>query len=99
MEIKNLKNVNEVVFHDYSQFVEGKGNNGGCYAFYTVYRRNGKHFEVHYETSSEFQYCPICGTFGACCCKEDDIEIVSESELIEIINQFEETDDEYFEMK
>lgn len=54
----------KVVLCDYTQYEEGRGSNGGCYAFYETWHRtpSGK-YEVHYGTSAEFEYCPCCGSF------------------------------------
>ena len=49
-------------------------NNGGAYGFTTVFTPTEDGYTVTYETSSEFPYCPLCGSFytGECpCCMED----------------------------
>lgn len=49
-------------------------NNGGAYSFTTVFTPTEDGYTVTYETSSEFPYCPLCGSFytGECpCCMED----------------------------
>ena len=60
--------------------------------------------EVSYGTTAEFDFCPVCGSFddhrledGTYECGE--FQTVSEEELIEEINKFVETDDEFIEYK
>ena len=61
-------------------------------------------WEVSYGTTAEFDFCPVCGSFddhrledGTYECGE--FQTVSEEELIEEINKFVETDDEFIEYK
>lgn len=113
MTKKNLKNLNgikRVRFNDDSEYESGKSNNGGCYGFWTDYNRleNGK-WEVSYGTTADFDYCPVCGSFnnhyeGDEDCYESgyscgEFKTVTETELLKLINDFEETDDEYIEYK
>lgn len=41
-------------------------NNGGDYIFYTAIDLipGTETYEVHYTTSSDFEFCPYCGTFA-----------------------------------
>ena len=55
----------EIEFQDWSQYVEGKSSNGGCYMFSDHYYYNEKSdlWRKEYETSADFEYCPVCGRF------------------------------------
>ena len=100
MEIQDAK---KVVFSDYSNYKEETCRNGGDYAFYTVYERIGANKrECHYETSADFDYCPVCGNFGKHysddCCYESgydcgEFEVISDDEMMKKIMNFEESDD------
>lgn len=104
----NLDGIKRVRFCDYTEYNPEKCNNGGCYGFWTDYIRleNGN-WEVSYGTTADFDYCPCCGSFndhyeGDDCCYESgyscgEYNTVTESELLECINDFDETDDEYIE--
>lgn len=105
MEITNLNGINKVRFNDYSEYDPDKCNNGGCYGFWTDYDRAGLGWRVSYGTTSDFDYCPVCGSFndhyiwdgeeGYSC---GTYEKVSEKELLERIGNFEETDGCYIEL-
>lgn len=104
---KNLEGIKRVRFNDFSEYESGKSNNGGCYGFWTDYNRleNGL-FEVSYGTTADFSYCPVCGSFNDHYVGDDEIEYscgdfetISESELLKLINDFEETEDCYIEYK
>ena len=107
----NLDGINRVRFYDYTEYESEKSNNGGCYGFWTNYNRleNGL-FEVSYGTTADFEYCPVCGSFNDHYASEDDdiyesgytcgeFETITETELLELINNFENTDDKYIEYK
>ena len=104
MKKANLYNINRVRFCDYTEYDPNLCNNGGCYGFWTNYNRlpNGK-WQVSYGTTADFSYCPVCGSFDDHYDYEEDkyscgdFEQITESELLEIINNFTETDDEYIE--
>ena len=54
--------------------------NGGNYSFSVTYRQiDDDNFEVLHSTSSEFPYCPLCGSFyqGHCNCGMEDPDVVS----------------------
>lgn len=104
-ELTNLAGIRKVRFNDFSEYESGKSNNGGCYGFWTDCSRleNGN-WEVSYGTTADFNFCPVCGSFDDHYVGEDDIEYscgefatVTESELLKLINDFEETDDCYIE--
>lgn len=106
----NLEGINRVIFYDFSGYDSEKSNNGGCYGFWTQYDRTAENFEVSCHTTSDFVYCPCCGSFNDhYASEEDDIygsgytcgqfEIVTEPELLKMINNFEETEDRYIEYK
>lgn len=109
-KITSLNNVIRVRFNDYTDYDSEKCNNGGCYGFWTDYNRleNGN-WEVSYGTTADMEYCPCCGSFNDHYEGDDaiydsgyscgDFETVTETELLDRINSFEETDDEYIEYK
>lgn len=106
--MKDLKGIKRVRFNDYSDYDSEKCNNGGSYGFWTDYSRleNGN-WEISYGTTADFDYCPVCGCFndhyeGNDCCYSSgyecgEFETVTENELLKLINEFEETDEEYIE--
>lgn len=101
-----LDGIKRVRFCNYSEYDSERCNDGGCYGFWTDYDRleNGK-WEVSYGTTAGFDYCPCCGSFNDHYDYDEeeyscgDFETVTESELLDIINNFEETEDEYIEYK
>lgn len=101
MKKENLNGIQEIRINDYSQYDSEKCNNGGAYGFWTKYDRlpNGK-FEISYGTTADFEFCPVCGCFNDHYDPEydseyscGDFEIITETELLEIINNFKETED------
>lgn len=104
-----LDGFNKVVFNDFSQYVEGKSCNGGCYGFWVTYHRTGDVFTAVHGTTAEFDYCPVCGSFsshyeGDDSCFESEYscgeyETVSEEQLLELIRDFKEDDECYIEYK
>lgn len=63
-----------------SQFKSETCCNGGNYSFTKTYisREDGK-FDLIHSTSSEFSYCPLCGSFyqsDACPCGMDEPDVV-----------------------
>ena len=110
MKKEELNGVARVRFCDYSQYESEKSSNGGCYGFWTDYtRQEDGNWEVSYGTTADFPFCPVCGDFndhyeGDDCRFESgyscgDYEIVTEEELLNLINEFKETEDEYIEFK
>nr|WP_270249122.1 hypothetical protein [Coprococcus catus] len=105
--LKNLNNIESVKFCDYTSYDPNKCHDGGSYAFYKNYKRddNGMWYAV-YSTTADFDYCPCCGIFsdhydedyesGYSC---GEFETVTDEELLDIINSFEETEDEYIEFR
>ena len=93
----NLNRINKEIFNDYTEYEQGKFNNGGCYGYWITYTRieNGK-FEVTYGSTADMEYCHCCGSFnnhyeGDDCFYESgyscgDFTIVSEEELLNRIN-------------
>lgn len=77
----------KVVISDYSNYDAERCFNGGNYSFHQVFEKNKKGmFEVSYQTSSEFDYCSRCGTFGHTeynleDCHFNDYQEVTEHEL------------------
>ena len=110
MKKEELKNINKVRFCDYTQYKSEKSSNGGCYGFWTDYTRlEDGNWEISYGTTADLPYCPVCGSFndhyeGDDCCYESgyscgNCEVVTEEKLLELINEFKETEDEYIEFK
>lgn len=103
--MKTLEGIERVRFNDFSEYESEKSANGGKYGFWTDYtRQEDGRWEVSYGTTAEFDFCPVCGSFddhrledGTYECGE--FQTVSEEELIEEINKFVETDDEFIEYK
>lgn len=102
--MKNLDNIKRVRLNDYSEYRDGKSNNGGCYGFRTDYSRVENGWEVSYGTTADFPYCPCCGQFNEHYDYESeeytcgDFEIISTEELKRIIRSFEvehSEDDDY----
>lgn len=101
--MENLKGIIKVRFNDFSEYESGKSNNGGCYGFWIDYTRleNGT-FEISYGTTSDFEYCPVCGSFddhyegdNTYSCGE--FSTVTETELLNLISNFDETEDCYID--
>ena len=73
----------------------GKPLNGGEYEFSTLYTKVDNGWEVTYETSAEFPYCPVSGSFQQCeNCWNWDIdrkkcmaekEVITDEELAKVI--------------
>lgn len=97
--VNNLKKVNKVKFNDFTEYVEGKSTNGGCYGYTTTYERVGENTFVKW-FSSTTGCCPCCGMpwasheeeNGAYLCGE--FQKVNTEELVKLVNEFE-TDDKY----
>ena len=108
--LEDLNGIKRVRFNNYSEYDSEKSNDGGSYGFWTDYSRleNGK-WEISYGTTAGFDFCPVCGSFndhykGDDCCYDSgyscgEFATVTETELLETINNFHETDDEYIEDK
>ena len=104
--LKNIKEVKSVTFYDLSEYEEDKSRDGGRYGFWAVYKRiNEDSFQLSFHTTAEFSYCPVCGSFGSHYEGDSPYEsgyscgeysVVSEKELLELINSFSETNDKYF---
>ena len=90
----------EVEFQDWSQYEEGKSSNGGCYMFseHYYYSEQSDLWHKEYETSADFEYCPVCGRFenhmkynedesfaGYSCGR---YTVISAAKLINIVIQF-----------
>lgn len=96
--------------NDFSEYDSEKCRNGGCYGFWTDYDllENGL-FKVSHGTTSDLEYCPVCGGFnnhyegdgsyhesGYSC---GEFETITKNELMKLISVFKETDDKYIEIK
>lgn len=104
----NWKNIKKIRLNDFSEYEAGKCNNGGCYGFWTDYfRLDSGLFEAVYRTTADFDYCPVCGSFNSHYQGEDsyyesefscgEFKTVTEAEMLNLINNFEETEDCYIE--
>lgn len=104
MKKTNLNGISKVIFYDNSEFDSRTCRNGGGYGFRTTYTRleNGM-WEISYDTTADFTYCPVCGSFdhhwgsdfyesGYTC---GEFETVTETELLKLIADFKEKDDIY----
>ena len=106
MKKEELENVKKVRFNDFSEYDSEKCNNGGCYGFWTDYSRleNGN-WEISYGTTADMEFCPCCGSFGdhydygeeEYSCGE--FETITTQELLERINSFEESAEQYIDVK
>lgn len=75
-EEMKMKTVIKII--DNTQYNPELCNNGGAYSFTTVFTPTEGGYTVTYETSSEFPYCPLCGSFYTgdnCPCGMDHPEI------------------------
>lgn len=106
MKKEELENVKKVRFNDFSEYDSEKCNNGGCYGFWTDYSRleNGN-WLISYGTTADFDYCPCCGSFGDHYDYDEedyscgDFETITTEELLERINSFEESAEQYIDVK
>lgn len=104
----NLEAIKRVTINDFSEYEPEKGNNGGCYGFWTMYSRENLEsdtWQKSYGTTADMEYCPVCGDFAnhydgdEDCYSCGDFETVTTQELKEIIASFEREhmdDDDYF---
>lgn len=97
----NLENVKRVRFNDFSNYDPDKCNNGGKYGFWTDYDHleNGN-WKVSYGTTADLSFCPCCNDFHSYN-KEScgDYGQITEAKLLELINDFKETEECYIEYK
>lgn len=105
MKTTNLKNIKkEISFYDFSEYDFEKCTDGGCYGFWTTYERTHDNcWKISYGTTAEVKYCPCCGNFASHfdyskeCYTCGDFDTVTDDELLNRINDFVETEDEYIE--
>lgn len=106
--VKKLNGYKRIRFCDYREYESGRHNNGGCYGFWTDYENMGNGtWEVSYGTTADFNYCSVCGQFDDHYEGEESVydsgyscgeyKTVTDAELLQLINDFEETEDEYIE--
>lgn len=94
MKIEELMNIVSVSVIDYTNYKAETSCNGGDYRFIETYeRKDCRSFKTYHSSSSDFQMCPICGKFGCSSCKDDDVEIIEEDDLLAHINCLEGLDD------
>ena len=106
--MKSLDGIFKVRFNDYTSYNPDFCRNGGCYGFWTNFTwiEDGL-FAVSYGTTADFEFCRVCGTFGNHTEWDDErreyyyscgeYEVVTEEQLLKLINEFKETDQEYIE--
>lgn len=104
-KVTSLKGIQRVRFNDFTEYDSEKSSNGGAYGFWTDYTclENGM-WKISYGTTADLDFCPVCGVFGDHQLEDGsyecrDFQTVSEEELIEKINKFVETDDEFIDYK
>lgn len=61
--------------------VEYGHNNGNYHYGVRLIKNNNRTYSVHYVTSSEFDYCPVCGSFGCTTCDEQDVLKIHEDKV------------------
>ena len=74
----------KVTITDYTHHASDSCVNGGNYSFSVLYRQvNDDQFEVLHSTSSEYPYCPLCGSFYQkdCPCGMEGPDVVSWEEV------------------
>lgn len=101
-KVTSLKGIQRVRFNNFTEYEFGKS---GAYGFWTDYTRleNGM-WEISYGTTADLDFCPVCGVFGNHQLEDGtyecgDFQLIGEKELIEKINKFVETNDEFFDYK
>lgn len=63
----------KVVITDYKEYNSDLCRNGGAYSYSTIYTLVGKDlWQISYDTSAEFDYCPCCGRFNCTYCDPAD---------------------------
>lgn len=109
MSANELRNLDRVVFKDFSNYDPNKCNNGGSYGFWKTYTRlTSEIFEISYGTTADFDYCPVCGCFADHYDGDEDsdytsgyscgeFDTITEKELLKRINAFIETEDYYID--
>lgn len=105
------KTVKVVRLSDDSEYDSELCRNGGAYGFWTDYNRmeDGRWY-ISYGTTADFEFCPVCGSFNNHYCGDDEAdeafghdsgyscgeyEVITETELIAVINEFVEDEDHY----
>ena len=105
---ETLDGINKVRFNDYTMYDPNKCRNGGQYGFWEDYDRTEEGtFECSRHTTADMEYCPVCGSFndhyeGQDCDWESgyscgEFVVVTEKELLDLINDFVETEEKYIE--
>lgn len=101
-KVTSLKGIQRVRFNNFTEYEFGKS---GAYGFWTDYTRleNGM-WKISYGTTADLDFCPVCGVFGNHQLEDGtyecgDFQLIGEKELIEKINKFVETNDEFFDYK
>lgn len=104
MNQEELDKIQRVRMNDFTEYDYDRCYNGGCYGFWTEYTRmeDGK-WRENYGTTSDLEFCPVCGVFGNHWDDEEekyecgDFNYITDEKLLLLINGFIETEDEYLE--
>lgn len=106
MKITNLDGIKRIRMNDFSEYDSEKCRNGGCYGFWTDYDRVKDGWEISYGTTSDLEYCPVCGCFNnhyvgdeECEYSCGEYEIISDEELLNRIKSFEKTENCYIDLE
>lgn len=76
-----IDKIEKVIVTDKSGYDPSLCCNGGRYAYYTEYQReNDDLWVVIHKTSSDFEYCSVCGRFGCHDCT--DYERINTGEML-----------------
>ena len=63
IEYKNYKKAKAIIFSDYSEYEEGKSNNGGCYGYTTVFEKVPNKDIWYKKEYTTGEFCPYCRSF------------------------------------
>lgn len=101
---ENIKKFSKIRFTDLSDYDSEKANDGGCYGFWTDYTKiDNDKWEVSHGTTADMDFCPCCGSFEDHYDYEKesyscgDFETITTDELVNLINNFQETETEYID--
>ena len=104
--MENIEKFSKIRFNDFTDYDSDKCRNGGAYGFWTEYvRLESGNWEMSYGTTSDIEFCPVCGSFNDHYVGEDspcesgylcgEYETATKEEVMELVNNFKETENEY----